>query len=330
MLDETVKLNMNEVPYPPPPPVRQAAAEGLTRLQRYVEPEDVRQLAVALAEYAGVSQEHIIVSPGSDLLLRELVLIFSKDRKVIMVSPSFFPTVQTARQFVTKLVSLRLAPPDFALDMDLLRGELAGPCLVILDNPNNPTGQVLLEPQDVETLVAHPQTLVVIDEAYYEFCGVTCAELVARYPNLAVTRTLDKAFSLAGARVGYAIVGEAFRQAFAAFYAFLSQSSLGAALAALGQPDYAQENVRRVVEERERVRARLATLPLQVYPSATNFLLMRVQVPDLVRRLASAGVRISDLSHQLPPGFVRVSVGAREENDVFIRALEALIKEAGQ
>jgi len=321
---------MNEVPYPPPLPVRQAAEEGLTRLQRYVEPEDVRQLAVALAEYAGVSQEHIIVSPGSDLLLRELVLIFSKDRKVIMVSPSFFPTVQTAKQFVTKLVSLRLAPPDFVLDMDLLRSELAGPCLVIVDNHNNPTGQVLLGPQDVETLVAHPHTLVVIDEAYYEFCGVTCAELVSRYPNLAVTRTLDKAFSLAGARVGYAIVGEAFREAFAAFYVFLSQSSLRAAIAALAQPDYMRENVRRVVQERERVRARLAALPLQVYPSATNFLLVQVQVPDLAHRLAVAGVRISDLSCQLPPGFVRVSVGTREENDVFIRALEAVIKEAGQ
>jgi len=116
-------------------------------------------------------------------------------------------TVQAAKQFATKLISIRLSPPDFDLNPDLLLDQLNEPCLVILDNPNNPTGKILLDRKMVGSIVDHRDVLIVVDEAYYEFSGVTFADMVQEHPNLAITRTMDKACSLAGARIGYMIAG---------------------------------------------------------------------------------------------------------------------------
>lgn len=318
MLRETIKLNMNEMPYPPPQEVIEAARKGLPKLNRYADSEDLGRLRGLLAGYSGVLEEHVVLSPGSDILLREVIHTFSKGRKVIIVSPSFFPTVQAAKQFATKLVSLRLSPPEFDLDLDLLMDELKEPCLVIVDNPNNPTGKLLLDRQAVEAIIASTDTLLVVDEAYYEFSGVTFADMVHDHPNLAVTRTMDKAFSLAGARIGYIIAGEAFGDAFSSFYALLPQPSLYAAIEALNHPDYVRRNVQRVVEERERIWRTLNELAIRVCQSTTNFLLVRTEIPDIVKRLGDIDILVLDLSNQLPSGFVRVSIGTGEENDAFI------------
>jgi len=330
MLRKTIRLHMNESPHSPPQNVIEAAREGLSTLNRYADPEDLERLRGLLADYSGVSKHHVVLSPGSDLLLREIIHVFSKERKIVMVSPSFFPTVQAAKRFATRRLSIRLSPPTFDLDLAPLIDELGEPSLVIIDNPNNPTGRMLLDRQAVEEIVRiansreHSETLLVIDEAYYEFSGVTFADMVKDHPHLAIVRTMDKAFSLAGARVGYGIAGEAFLDTLSSFYAFLPRPSLYAAMEALQDLDYMRKNVRRIIEERERLRQALDDadkrhpLEAHVYPSSTNFLLVRTRFPDIARRLREVGIFVSDVSDQLPPGFIRVSVGAREENDAFI------------
>lgn len=318
MLRETIRLHMNEMPYPPAQDVIEAAQKGLSKLNRYADPEELERLRGLLAGYCGVPRRHVIPSPGSDLLLREVIHTFSQGRKVIMVSPSFFPTVQAAKQFATQQLSIRLSPPTFDLNLDPLMNALEEPSLVIMDNPNNPTGKTLLDRRAVEAIVGHKETLLVIDEAYYEFSGVSFADMVADHAQLAIIRTMDKAFSLAGARVGYGIAGEAFLDALSSFYAFLTQPGLCAAMEALRQPDYMRRNVRRIVEERERLWQVLDELGIQACPSSTNFLLVRAEVPDAVTRLRGVGVLVADVSNQLPPGFFRVSIGTPEENDTFV------------
>lgn len=319
MLKASIKLNMNEVPYPPPKEIIAAARESLMDLNRYSDPEDRERLIALLADYAGVPQKHIIPSPGSDLLLREIIHRYSKGRKIVIVSPSFFPTVQAAKQFATKIISIRLSPPDFDLDPDLLLDQLNEPCLLILDNPNNPTGKVLLDRKMVASIAGHRDIRIVVDEAYYEFSGVTFADMVKVYPNLAITRTMDKAFSLAGARIGYLIAGEAFLNGFSSFYMILPRPSLCAAIRALKDPGYMKGNVCRVIAERERIWKTLSDNPaVNVYKSTTNFLLLKTNIPDMADRLTDRGILISDLSNQLPAGFIRVSVGNRRDNDAFI------------
>jgi len=102
MLRETIKLDMNEMPYLPPQEIIDAAQKGLSRLNRYSDPQDLNRLRELLADYSGVAQENIILSPGSDFLLREVIHTVAKGRKVVMVSPSFFPTVQAAKDFATE------------------------------------------------------------------------------------------------------------------------------------------------------------------------------------------------------------------------------------
>ncbi len=329
MLKRTIKLNMNEMPYLPPQEIIEAARMGLLSLNRYANPEDLERLRVRLADYSGVDKGHIIIGPGSDFLLREAIQTFSKKRKVIIVSPSFFPTVQTAKQFATKLISIRLSPPEFDLNLDFLINELKEPCLVIIDNPNNPTGKILLDSHAVEAILKNKDVLLLIDEAYYEFSGVTFADMVQDRPNLAITRTMDKAFSLAGARVGYIIAGRAFLEAFSSFYAILPQSSLHAAIEAVKNTDYMKRNIHRVIEERERVMRTLEKLDVRLFPSSTNFFLMMTKIPDVVRKFRDIGILISDLSNQLPPGFIRISIGTREDNDTFIAGYKKILKAYG-
>jgi histidinol-phosphate aminotransferase len=323
-LTETIRLHMNEMPYSPSPGVVQAARQGLARLNRYADPAELEALRGLLAGYCGVSRDRVILSLGSDLLLREVIHTFSQGRRVITVSPSCFPTIQAAKQFAAEWLSIRLSPPAFDLNVNLLMEVLEGPSLVILDNPNNPTGRLLLDPPAVEALLQQENVLLVIDEAYYEFSAVTFAARITDHPRLAVIRTMDKAFSLAGARVGYGIAGEAFQDVLSSFYAFLPRPSLFAAMEALERPEEMRENVRRVVAERERLRRALDELGVHVYPSSTNFLLVQSEVPDLVARLEDEGVLVCDVSNQLPAGFFRVSIGRPRENDALADVLAKL------
>jgi histidinol-phosphate aminotransferase len=320
-LTDVIRLHMNEMPYPPASHVIDAARQGLAWMNRYTDPELAEALRDLLAGYCGVPRQHLVLSPGSDILLREVIHSFSHRRKVITASPSFFPTVQTARRFAPESLSIRLSPPDFDLNLELLLGVLDGPSLLIVDNPNNPTGTMLLDQHAVSAILEQSETLLVIDEAYYEFSGLTFAGMVPDHARLLVIRTMDKAFSLAGARIGYSVAGETFLDALSLFGAFLPQASLRAALAALEQPGYMRENVRRVVEERRLVGQALARLGVRVYPSRTNFLLVRTEVADLATRLTESGVLVSDVSNQLAAGFLRITIGTPEENDAFVAAL---------
>jgi histidinol-phosphate aminotransferase len=329
MLRKTIRLHMNEAPYPPAQDVIEAARKGLSNLNRYADPEELERLRGLLAGYCGVPKHHVVPSPGSDLLLREVIHTFSKGRKVITVSPSFFPTVQAVQRIAAERLSIRLSPPAFDLNLELLRNALEGPSLVIIDNPNNPTGRMLLDRWGIEAILEHGNALLVIDEAYHEFSGVTFADMVADHPQLTIIRTMDKAFSLAGARVGYGIAGEACLDALSSFCAFLPQPSLYAATEALRHLNYMRENVDRVVEEREQLWQILDELGVGVYPSSTNFLLAQAEIPDLVIRLRETGVLVSDVSNQLPQGFFRVSIGTPGENDAFVHALAQQIREYG-
>jgi histidinol-phosphate aminotransferase len=319
------------MPYSPPENLIRAAERGLGSLNRYADTDALHRLAVLLAEYAGVSSEQIVIAPGSDLLLREMVLCFAGRRKVVMASPTFLPTVLVARRFARKLVSIRLDRPEFTLAREPLLEELEEPSLVILDNPNNPTGKLVLDRETVELILDQPDTLLVVDEAYFEFSGLTFAGMVEAHENLALARTLDKAFGLAGVRVGYVIAGQAFLGTFCPSFAFLPQPSLQAATEALLRPDYMWKNVQRIMREREKLYRELEILGARVFPSSTNFLLLRSEIPALAEELKDRGILVMDVSRQLGTGFIRLTVGTPEENEEFIRTYRSIKNQtAGQ
>lgn len=319
-----LRLHRNELPWRPTDAVLQAARNALGDLNRYTDGSVHRLLAERLAAYVGVPPERIVLAPGSEVLLREAVYLFSRTRKVITLSPSFLPTMRAVQQVAERLLRVRLTLPAMALDMELLESEIDGPTLLVFDNPNNPTGQLVLNRDQVTGLLEHGDVLLILDEAYFEFAGWTCADMVEGHPNLLVTRSMDKAFGLAGAGMGYAVAGDAFLQALEGLYTYLPQVSVHVALAALEHSGAAHERVQEIVRLRSDLLAGLQGMGAEVYPSRTNFLLVRSNHTDMIRELAARGIWVLDVTEQMPPGFLRVTVGTAAENEVLLAAWREL------
>ncbi|MHA1688893.1 MAG: aminotransferase class I/II-fold pyridoxal phosphate-dependent enzyme, partial [Promethearchaeota archaeon] len=199
------------------------------------------------------------------------------------------------------------------------------PTLIIIDNPNNPTGKILLNHKMVTSILEYKNALLVIDEAYYEFSQVTYGDLVESHPNLAVVRTLDKAFSLAGVRIGYLIAGDIFLSEFSTFFMYLPQVTLYSALEALKNPEYIYPNINRIIQERNRMKRELEQFGISVFSSDTNFLLMKIKHPKIVEELEKRGILVSDISQYWLPGYIRVSIGTPQENDIFLSNLKEIL-----
>jgi histidinol-phosphate aminotransferase len=314
----TVNLNMNENPYLPDDAVYKASISGLEKLNRYSELKYINELKKLLAKYNHISSDRIVLSHGSDLLLREIINIFSKDRKIIVVSPSFFPIAQYALKQAVKLTKIQLSPPDFTINSDLLLAQLNEPALIIIDNPNNPTGKILLDECLVEKILQNKNALLLVDEAYYEFSGQTFAKMIQKYPNIAITRTMDKAFSLAGLRLGYLLMGDYFKDHFLDFPSYLATPTLLAAIEALKAPEYMNQNVNKILYEKKRMEEKLLEIGIQTFPGSANFILVKTKIPDFARKLKEKGVRIKDLSEEWAQGFYRITIGLPEENDTLM------------
>jgi histidinol-phosphate aminotransferase len=225
----------------------------------------------------------------------------------------------------------------FVYDVDALveARRASGAPLTIVCSPNNPTGTSLSVP-DVERLCGGGDGLVVIDEAYHEFAGASVVPLLSRHPNLVVLRTFSKAMALAGLRLGYLLASpELVREVNKARLPYnLNFFSQLAALAALEERETLAGNVRRLVEGRESLLARLADLPgVRAHASHANFFLLELlqAEPKAVwGALARRGVLVRDVtSYPQLARCLRVSVGSEQENDAFLHALGTALTDAG-
>ena len=315
---------MNENPYLPAKSIRDAAVKGMENVNRYSEIKYLNELKHLIGNYSAMPLDQIVLSPGSDFLLREAINIFSKDRKIIMVNPSFSQVSQYAMKLARKLIKIQLSPPDFKLDPELILNELDEPTLLVIDNPNNPTGKILLDDKLVDKILQNINVLLLVDEAYYEFSGQTFADLIQKYPNLAITRTMDKAFSLAGLRLGYLLAGDYFKDQFSDFPAYLSRPTLFAAIEALKNPEYLSQNIKKTIIERARIEKELKKTGIEVFSGSTNFILIKSKIPDFARKLMNSGIIIKDLSEEWLNDFYRISPGLPEENDALLSIIKSL------
>ena len=322
----TINLHKNENPFPPSENIQRAAIKGLGKANRYSEPKDLIELKELLGKYNNVPIDRIILSHGSNLLLREIINIFSKDRKIIKISPSFFPIAKYALKQARRLTKIQISPPDFKLDPSILLNELNEPTLLILDNPNNPTGKILINEDTAEKILQNKDVLLVVDEAYYEFSGQTFAGLLNRYPKVAITRTMDKAFSLAGFRMGYLLMGDYFKDHFSNFPNDLSTPTLFAAIEALKKPEYMTANVAKILNEKLRIEKELLQTGIQVFPGEANFILIKTSIPDFDKKLNDEGLNICNLSNEWINGYYRISIGLQEENNKLLSIIKTIDK----
>jgi histidinol-phosphate aminotransferase len=328
-----IKLDMNESPWGPSPKAR-AALAAFDATHRYPD-FHAAELRVALANYAGVPTEQIVPGAGLDDVLNNLfVLVVDPGDEVIISEPTFgvYRELIGIRGGITVDVPLRAG---FELDVDgILRAIGPRTKLVLICNPNNPTGN-LFDPSGVERIVANASCLVAIDEAYAEFAGVSHLPLMERYPNVCVLRTMSKFAGLAGLRVGYgifppALLPDLWRVTPA--FCNVSAASTAAAIASLDDLPYLMDLVERINADRDALAANLRELPgVEPLPSATNFLLVRLPVNDagpLVKELASRGVHVRYFANPKLGirDCLRVSIGTTDENEVFLSELASILE----
>ena len=331
---DAIQLDWNESPFGLSPRA-QAAYDAFRSGNRY---PDIQQgdLTAALANYIGTTPDRVIAGAGlDDVFTTTALTIIEPGDEVIISDPTFGVYRSLFELHGARVVNVPLGPaPDFALPVEgIVAAISARTKLVIVCNPNNPTG-TLFGMAEVESIVAQAPCLVAIDEAYAEFSGVTHLDLADRYPNVILFRTMSKFAGLAGFRVGFGIFPPSLlpwvRRATPAFNN-VSAISAAVAIASLEDRDELMANVRALVMERERVAVALKKIEgVQVYPSAANFLLLALPVPD------TAGIAAELARHQVfirrfaDPALglghcVRVSIGSTSENDAFLeRFTEAL------
>ncbi len=329
---QAVMLNANESPWPPP---------GDGGLNRYPDPQPAA-LRNRLAAIYGVATNQVWVGRGSDEAIDLLLRAFCRPGRdaVVLCPPTFGMYAVAARLQGAAIHEVPLVGARFELDADAVLAACdATVKLVFVCTPNNPTGTVV--PLETITRLAtalHGRALVIVDEAYIEFSGLPSASTVLDgHENLGVLRTLSKAWSLAGARVGSLLAGreivDLLRTIMAPYP--LSQPSVDAALAALDRDGEAlmHRHVATLVGERGRVFAALVTLPgvRKVLDSRANFLAVRLDDADGVyRALAAKGIVVRNITRY--PGLadaLRISIGTPTENDRLLAALRGILAGGG-
>ncbi len=316
-----VDARRGECPFPPPGRVRLALERAYQGINRYPDPGMVRRLEEAYARYAGVPAESVAALPGSDTILERIVLA-ARPRAAGVYAGGFFHWTRLPQEYGLRVRVL--GEPGGALDWGeveaLGRGSVA-----LIDDPSNPLGARPLAGPPPEP----PGPLVVVDEAYYEYAGSGLAEAAAGIPGLIVVRTLSKAFSLAGARVGFA-VGEpgtlaSLRLRGDPLPFRLSRPSIEAAMAALEDPGYMRRCVEYMTEWREWLAGRLEKLGYRVSRGQSPFILVQTGVSDAAERLREMSVLVAQMPASIyGPGAVRVSPADPPGNQRVVEAFERL------
>ncbi len=306
------------------------ALAGLTPDQVAMYPE-YKAAGRRLARHFRVRPEELLLTNGTDDALRLIVDTFVEpDSAIVLVEPTFAMYRFYAELAGARIVALRYdRAMRFPLERVLRALRRVRPRVLFLANPNNPTGTLLEPPALRQILGAASHTLVVVDEAYYEFSGVTVLPWIRRLSNLVVTRTFSKAAGLAGLRLGCVFanrrIAAGLRKAHSPYPVNAAALAAGEAAARDGRSTerYAQE-VRRSKRELETALARLG---VSHYRGAANFVLADFgrRAPALLGALRRRGILLRDRRSDFGRvGYVRITAGTREQTRRLVEAIEKL------
>ena len=326
---EIIKLNGNENPYGPSP----AAADAVANVPLHIYPDPLqRKMRQALSEYTGADVPSIIAGAGSDELIDLLFRLFIEPGDRILDFDPTFAMYAFCARVAGGTVELIQRDELFDIDMDALRDSVDEKTKIIfVSSPNNPTGNLVNE-QKVEELL-DTGLVVVIDEAYYEFCNQTVANLVPKHDNLVVLRTMSKWAGLAGLRVGYGIMSPELVDHIIDIKSpyNVNVAAEAALLASLEDAPALLGNVAKIVSERDRLNAVLEDMPgITPWPSKGNFILCQLANSEEASRvyeaLASRGIFVRNFGSERLQDTFRVAIGTPDQTDAFIAALKEILK----
>jgi histidinol-phosphate aminotransferase len=327
---DKLRLDFNENTVGCSPRVLAALRECLTASGLTIYPEygDAKK---ELAAFFGVAPEALLFTNGTDEAIQVLVNTYVDDGDdVLLLRPSYAMYRFYAEVAGAAIRELDYRAGDLAFPLDgLLAAIRLGTRAIIIANPNNPTGCAIDLPAIERILETAPGAAVLIDEAYFEFYGVTALPIIERYPNLFVSRTFSKVYGMAAMRMGCL-----FSRPANIAYLHKAQSpysvnalAVMAAREAIRDPGYIENYVAEVHAARGLLRAGLDELKIPYFPSHANFVLMRVgpRAIEVRDRLREKGVLVRDRSYEID-GCVRVTVGSRDQVRRFLRELKEIWK----
>jgi histidinol-phosphate aminotransferase len=327
-----VKLDQNENPYELPLDLKREVVDRVLSRAWGRYPEFVPAATIrTIAKFAEWPDEGILVGNGSNELIQAaLTVTLGPDRRVTLPQPTFtlYKLMSTTLQANVTEVMLK---PDMTFDTDALIQASRLSDVVVVCSPNNPTGN-LLDTAALTAILKQTRGLVLLDEAYHEFSGQTAVPLLAEHRNLVVLRTFSKAMSMAGLRFGYMMTHpEIAREIYKAKLPYnVNIFTLAAAEVVIERRHVLADAISTLIRERDRVTTALQKRSaVEVFPSKTNFLLIRTAKParELFEGLFAQGVLVRDVSsYPLLDRCLRVSIGLPEENDRFIGALDKVLE----
>jgi histidinol-phosphate aminotransferase len=331
-LPNLVKLNTNENPYGPSPQVLAAVSrETADTLRLYPDP-NADLLKQAIARHHEIEPRQVFVGNGSDEVLAHafLALLRHPPRPLLFpdITYSFYPVYCGLYGIDHVVVPLT---DSFEIRVDDYFRANGG---IVFANPNAPTGRLLALADIERLLTGNPDSVVVVDEAYVDFGGVSAIPLVARFPNLLVVQTLSKSRSLAGLRVGFAIghadLIEALERVKNSFNSYpLDRLAIAGAVAAMEDVEHFERTRQAVIRSRQQLAADLGALGFAVLPSAANFLFARHASRDAAGLAAALRSRSIIVRHFRQPRidqYLRITVGSDEQCRILVVALQEILR----
>lgn len=328
--ENIIKLNTNENPFPPSEHVINAIKTcNLESLSLYPD-HDVTELKKELSNYHNVEKHNIFVGNGSDEILAFSWQAFWNPEDVIAfpeITYNFYKVYCDLYRVKSEMIPLTA---DFKINTAAILNDVKG---IIFPNPNAPTGRFLPIIEIEEILKKHTNKVVIIDEAYIDFGGGSCIELINRYDNLLVIRTFSKSRSFADLRIGYAVGDHHLIQALNTIrYSFNPYSAdyvgMKAAIASIQDDQTFRSNCQAIVEIRRATIQKLESLGCHVIPSMTNFILFSHPVLNgsiLYEKLKHKNILVRHFDTPKIQNYLRVSIGSETQMNAFISALTELI-----
>ena len=325
---EYIKLNTNESPYPPAPAVVEAmTAEEVEHLRLYSDPTG-KALKEALAGLYGVKAENIFLANGSDDILNFAFMAYGEGGAVFPeISYGFYPVFGQLHQ-----VDFEEKPllADFTVNKEDYFNQNK---LIVIANPNAPTGISLGVEAIEEILQTNPDGVVLIDEAYVDFGGESVYPLIEKYENLLVVRTFSKSRCLAGGRLGYAIAPAALIADLEKIKYSTNPYNINRLTLLLGEKTvaeepYYQEKCRAIMRVREKTAQALKALGFEVLPSDTNFIFARTPKMDgetLYLELKKRGILVRHFTKEKIKDFNRITIGTEAQMDKLIETVKEIL-----
>ena len=323
-----IKLNTNESPYPPAPSVVAAMTAGEVELLRLYSDPTAKNLKEKLAGLYRVTPENVFVSNGSDEVLNFAFMAFGRGGVAFPeISYGFYEVYADLYALEAEKIPLK---SDFSIDYRDYCGKNK---MVVIANPNAPTGMSLPLSEMERIVSSNPDSLVLIDEAYVDFGGETALPLLEKYDNLLIVRTFSKSRCLAGGRLGYAFANPAIIADLEKIKYSTNPYNINRLTLLLGEKTveaeaYYQEKSAEIIKTRTWTAEQLETLGFTVLPSRTNFLFAKTDRMDggeLYTALKEKGILVRHFSNPKIAQYNRITIGTKAQMERFIDTIKQIL-----